>query len=337
MVSYPALHLCAGGKLLKMRVLGTRIVAWWQPLIKETAFASWTLIKIMVPVLIITRILEQFGLVGAVSSFLEPVMNLIGLPGELGLVWATAILTTLYGAMAVFATLAPGLELSVAQVTVLCSAMLVAHSLPIEVSISKKAGAPVVPIIVLRLGGAVVYCLLLHHFCIGAELWQQDAEIFWIGPPGNQGHLAWGVGQLMNLGLIVLVILGVLLIMRVLRAVGILGLMERLLAPVVSFLGMTRRAVSVVVVGMVMGLGIGGALIIKETGSGKLGKSEIVNSMVLISLCHSLVEDTLVMAALGGQLGGILWGRMVFSLIATFIIVQVAARLATAKIVSRSV
>ncbi len=100
-------------------------------------------------------------------------MNFIGLPGPLGLVWATAMLTSLYGGIAVFAVLAPGLDLTVAQITVLCSAMLIAHSLPVELSVSKKAGANLIPIALLRLGGAVAYSFLLNTACLELDLWQK--------------------------------------------------------------------------------------------------------------------------------------------------------------------
>ena len=146
-------------------------------LVHETMVTSWELLKITIPIVIITKILEEFGLISVLSSLLEPVMNLIGLPGSLGLVWATAILTNLYGAMVVFATLAADLELTTAQVTVICSVMLIAHSLPLELAITKKAGAPFTPIAVLRLFGAFIYGFVLHITCQVLQLWQEPATI----------------------------------------------------------------------------------------------------------------------------------------------------------------
>jgi hypothetical protein len=85
---------------------------------------------------------------------------------------------------------------------------------------------------------------------------------------------------------------------------------------------MSRRAAPITVVGMIMGIGYGGALIIRETNTGKLGREEVFNSMALMGLCHGLVEDTLIMAAIGGKFGGILWGRIVFSLIVIYLLVR---------------
>ncbi len=300
-------------------------------LVTETWLTSWGLFKITVPVLIVTKILEELGLISYLSVILEPVMNFIGLPGSLGLVWATAMLTSLYGGIAVFAVIAPGLDLTVAQITVLCSAMLIAHSLPVELSVSKKAGANLIPIALLRLGGAVVYSFLLNTACLELGLWQKKAVIFFKAAAEDLSILQWCAEQLQNLGLIVLIIFAILIIMRLLKVLGVLGLLERILAPVLPVFGMGRHAAPVTVVGMVMGIGYGGALIIRETSKGKMAREEVFNSMAMMGLCHGLVEDTLLMAAIGGKLGGILWGRILFSLVTIFLIVRFVRFLAARR------
>ncbi len=291
-------------------------------LILETLITSRELMKIMIPAIIATKIFEELGWISYVSVILEPAMTLIGLPGPLGLVWAMAIVTGPYSAVAVFAVLAPGLELTVAQVTVLCSAMLIAHSLPLELSISKKAGANLIPIASLRLVGAVVYAFILNKICLMLDFWQNQAVIFFKSTAGSDNILQWAAEQLQNLALIILIIFCIFVIMRFLKTVGLLEMIERLLAPLLPFLGMGRHAAPVTVVGMIMGLGYGAALIIRETSTGKMNREEVFNSMALMGLCHGLVEDTLLMVAIGGKLAGILWGRIIFSLIVIFLIVK---------------
>jgi len=301
-------------------------------LVRETLLTSWELIRITIPVAVITKILEEFGLIAYLSTILEPVMGLIGLPGSLGLVWATAMLTNLYGGIAVFATLAPGLDLTSGQITVLCSAMLIAHALPVELSVSKRAGANLIPIGLLRLIGAVVYAFLLNQLCLGFSLWQDKATLLFKATAKSGELLQWGLELLRNQGLIVLIIFCIVLGMRIFRAVGLLALLEKILAPVLPFFGMGRQAAPITVVGMVMGIGIGGALIIRETSTGKMDKAEVFNSMALMGLCHGLVEDTLIMAAIGGKFGGIFWGRIVFSLIVTYFLVRVLNALTAQRI-----
>lgn len=304
-------------------------------LASETWLTSWELIRITIPVAIATKILEELGLIASIGRVLEPVMAVLGLPGPLGLVWATAMLTNIYAGIAVFAAVAPGLALTSAQITVLCSAILIAHSLPIELSVSTKAGAGLLPIAMIRLLGAVVYGFLLNRLCLAFDIWQQPAELIFSATARPGDLLQWGEEQAWNLGLIVLIIFAIVLCMRLLRKFGILELLEKILAPVLPVFGMGRQAAPLTVVGMIMGIGYGGALIIRETSTGKLDKAEVFNSMALMGLCHGLVEDTLIMAAIGGKFAGILWGRLVFSLIVSYLLVRGLQFLAVRRTRSR--
>ncbi len=305
------------------RVDRNKITASLHSLGKETIHTSWELFKITIPIIIITKICEELGLIEILSGLLDPIMHLVGLPGQFGIVWATAMLTNLYGAVVVFAALAPELHPSAAQATIVCSMMLIAHSLPLELSISKKAGAPFIPIALLRIFGALVYGALLHVVCSTAGIWQNSATIIFKAEQKAQTLLQWTGSQFQNLGAIVLIILCILIIMRILRALGILNFIEKVLEPLLPPFGMSKRAAPITVVGMVMGISYGGALIIRETNSGKLGKREIFFSLALMGLCHSVIEDTLLMMALGGNLGGILWGRIIFSLAVIFVLARI--------------
>lgn len=299
-----------------------KIIGFFQELWLDTLQTSWTLFKITIPVIIITKVLEELGLIKYLSLLLEPVMGLVGLPGELGLVWATGMFTSLYGGVAVFASLAPALDLTIAQVTILGSIMLIAHSLPVELSVSKKAGAPLLPIALIRLIGALVYGGIVHKFCASLEVWQDPAVILFKAASETGNYLDWSMGQMINLGMIVVVIFIILIGMKIFKVIGLLDLIERLLNPVLPLFGMSKRAAPIIVVGMILGIGYGGALIIRETSLGKLKRKEIFNSMALMGLCHSMFEDTLLMMAIGGKLTGLLLGRMVFALGVVYLLVK---------------
>ena len=291
-------------------------------LVRETWITSWELIRILIPVAIVTKVLADLGLISFLGNLLEPLMLFLGLPGELGLVWATAIFSSLYSGIAVFSVIAPELGLSGAQVTVLCSVMLIAHSLPIELSVSTRAGARLMPIAIIRVVGAIVYGYLLNKVCLFFDLWQEPSRVVFKATAVSSDYLTWTFGLLQNLCLIISIIFCIIILMRLFKLVGLLSFFERILAPILPHFGMSPRAAPITVVGMIMGIGYGGALIIRETATGKLAKDEVFNSMVLMGLCHGLLEDTLLMAAIGGNFGGILWGRILFSLIVTYLLVQ---------------
>jgi len=56
-------------------------------------------------------------------------------------------------------------------------------------------------------------------------------------------------------------------------------------------------------------------LLIEQAKSGQVSKRNIFLAMSLLCLCHSIIEDTLLLVLLGADLLGILWARLVFSFI----------------------
>ncbi len=296
-------------------------------ILHETVYVSGILFKIMIPVVIVVKIMAELGLVRYIGAALRPVMGLVGLPGDMGIVWATTLLTNLYGGIIAFVSLVPQTPLTVAQVTILASLMLVAHALPIELRVAQIAGARPVAMGLFRLGAALAFGGLLNLLYGRTGLLQQEYVLLWQPGPVDISLWAWARDQVINLVTIFLIVLVLMTVMRLLRRLGIVRLLERLLAPVLRMLGMTPAATEITVVGMVMGIGYGSGLIIRHATSGQIPKRDVLFSLTLMGLCHSLIEDTLLMAALGAHLSGILLGRILFALIATFAIVKVSVYL----------
>lgn len=299
-----------------------RVIEGLRQLARDAFRTSIALFKITIPISILTKILQELGATDQLGLLLSPVMGLLGLPGSMGLVWATAMITNIYGGMVVFAALAPSAHLTVSQVTVLCTLMLVAHTLPVELRIAQKAGPRLRVMAVLRLGGALLIGWMLSRiYTIGGFL-QQPNQAIWNPPLRESTWSAWATGEVQNLLSIFLIIFVLLLVMRILKKIGIMDILTRLLEPALGFLGMSRKAAPITIIGMMLGLAYGGGLIIQEARSGLLPKRDVFFSLSLMGLSHSLVEDTMLMIVLGGHLSGILWGRVFFSFIIIFVMVK---------------
>jgi hypothetical protein len=296
-------------------------------LLRDALRTSAELFKIIIPISILTRFLQQWGVIDQLGVLLGPVMELVGLPGQIGLVWATAMLTNLYGGMVVFASLAPGLGLTVAQVTVLTTMMLVAHGLPVELRIAQKAGTRFRAMALIRIGGALLLGWLLYHAYQLSGTLQQANQALWNPPAVDPAWTSWLVAELRNMAAIFLIILCLMALLRLLKKLGVSDLMTRLLEPLLTLLGMGRAAAPVTIIGMTLGLSYGGGLIIQEAKSGRLGKRDVFCSLALMGLCHSLIEDTLLMMLLGGHFSGVFWGRLLFSLLAVFLLGKLIRRL----------
>lgn len=309
----------------------TKMRSFVTHLFKETIQTSLPLFKIMIPVSIIVKLLDLIGGVAFVGERIAPVMNLVGLPGEMGLVWASAMMTNIYGGLIVFITVAEDAMLSTAQVTVLTSMILVAHSLFVEVGIAKKAGVRIWFTLLLRIGGALAFGLILHHFFRFSNWLQYPAVMTWQPEPADASLSTWFFGQLQNYGLVFTVIFLLLLLMSILKTYGVLDKINSFLEPGLEFLGMSKKAAPLTIIGLTLGISYGGGLIIKQARSGSLSAKDAFLSVSLLGLSHSLIEDTLLMITLGGSLIGILFGRVLFSIIVMIILIQLLKKVSQEK------
>lgn len=295
--------------------------------VREAAGVSFILFRIMVPVVIMVKILEELGLVKYIAAAFQPLMGLAGLPGEMGLVWATAVITNMYGGIVVFASIAPGLHMTTAGITVVACMILVAHSMPVETTIARKSGVRVRFMVPFRLLSALLLGILLNSIFSLFRLLQGEGSILWKASPGRPGLGGWALSQLQNLATIFLIVLVLIVLMKVLDRMGITGLMNRMLGPVLTSMGIGRSASTVTILGMILGISYGGGLIIRDVRSGRLPRRDVFFSISLMGLSHAIVEDTLLMMSLGAHISGVLLARVIFTWMVIWALVRIVRRM----------
>ncbi len=295
--------------------------------IREAGMVSLVLFRIMVPVIIIVKILSELGLVKYIAFAFAPVMKLVGLPGEMGLVWATAVITNMYGGIVIFATIAPALHLSTAQITVMACMILVAHSMPVEISIVRKAGVRVRFMVPFRILSAFLLGIILHSIYEMGNFLQDEGRIFWEAAPTDSTLSSWALSQIQNLFIIFLIVLGLIILMKILDRLGITRIMSKLLDPILTSMGIGKSATTVTILGMVLGISYGGGLIIRDISSGRLSSKDVFFSMSLMGLSHAIVEDTLLMMSLGGSITGVLLARFGFTWLVIACLVKIVNRM----------
>jgi hypothetical protein len=305
---------------MKGQDLAIPATAWKQ--IREAAGVSIILFRIMVPVVIAVKILGELDLIKYIAAAFAPLMSLVGLPGEMGLVWATAMITNMYGGIVVFASIAPGLHMSTAQITVIACMILVAHSMPVETTISRKTGVRIRFMVPFRLLCALLLGFILNTVYSAGGFLQEEGRILWEASPGSDSLGSWGLSQLQNLAAIYLIVLVLIILIKILDRLGITSLMNRIFEPVLTSMGIGKSASTVTILGMVLGISYGGGLILRDVYSGKLSNRDVFFSMSLMGLSHSIVEDTLLMMSLGGNISGVFFARIAF----TWIIISLLVR-----------
>lgn len=281
--------------------------------ILEASRVSLVLFRIMVPVILVVKLLDELGLVERIARIFGPVMGLVGLPGDMGIVWATSLITNMYGGIVVFAGMAPGLDLTTAQITVIACMILVAHSMPVEIAIARRAGIRIRFMVPFRLLSAIALGFILHRvYAIGGFL-RERGEVLWEASAGEESLGGWALSQLRNLAAIFVIVLALIVLMKLLERSGFTGLLNRALRPVLSSMGIGESASTVTILGMVVGISYGGGLIIREVSAGRVPPRDVFFSMSLMGLSHSIVEDSLLMMSLGASVTGVLAARLAFT------------------------
>ena len=126
----------------------------------------------------------------------------------------------------------------------------------------------------------------------------------------------------------VFIIIAVLVVfLKILKSSGIEKLFAFILKPFLKILGLSEKTTSITIVGITLGLTYGGGLLINEANKGELSKMDVFGSISLLAIIHSLIEDTLLLMLLGADLSGILYARILFSIILIAIIVHSVKRL----------
>ena len=295
--------------------------------LRESVSVAFPLFRIMIPMIIVVKILKEIGAIDILGQSLAPVMGVVGLPGSMGLVWAATLVAGFFPGMIIFADLATGAMLTVGQVTVLTSMMLIAHSLPVELQIADKAGPRWLSMGVLRIGGALLYGLILNQILLWGNWLSESSVLLWHPATGTVDLQTWAWDQVVGLMLMFMILMGIMLLMKVLDKFGLSLFLQRIFKPLLSKLGIGKEATNITVIGITLGISYGGGLIIKESRAGTIPPRDIFFAMVLMGLFHSIVEDTLLMLLLGGSLWGVLVGRLIFALLVVWLLVRLLSLL----------
>lgn len=296
---------------------------------RDTVRVSCDLYLVMIPAIVAVKALQEFDLIRYLALPLHPLMDLVGLPAEMGLAWTAALLNGVYAGIIIFLQLAQGTAepLTVAQVTTLAAMMLIAHGLPVEAGIAHRCGARFIGQAVIRVGVALAFGIAYFALTSAAGLYQGIAAIPLPGETADPSLAAWALGEAQKLLTISAVIFTLLVAMRLLRAAGALNAISRAMEPVMRLIGIGAKASTITMIGMTLGLSYGSGIILKDARSGELPPEDVFFSLSFMGICHSLIEDTVLMLLIGAEINGVLWIRLVACLLFTAVLVRAVQRL----------
>ena len=282
---------------------------------QETTKIFWILFKVILPVVIVIRALELIGAIPFLAKFLEPLTSFIGIDGSLGLVWMAAILVNIYAGLAAFASLQAIFDYSVAETTILGLIILIAHSLPIEVAIAKKSRISWIFNLSFRFINAIVAGKILNLIFTKYELFNEPNQSVLQVPNELVSNFEWATLQIQNFFIIFLIIFFIISTINVLKAIGVWSFIIHIMKIPLSYLGMSEKVANIILIGLTLGISFGGGFLIEESKKNNISKKDILLSLSFLSLCHSIIEDTILILLLGSHISGILFFRFIYTVI----------------------
>ena len=129
--------------------------------------------------------------------------------------------------------------------------------------------------------------------------------------------MAWGITSLRISILIIAIITLLMVTYRLLEEYNLINRLSKSIEPILKFFGLPTSTAFLWLIGYIVGLAYGGALMIDQMKEGKVTKAEgsLLNYHLAIS--HSVLEDNLLFVALGVSI----WWILATRLIAAWIVV----------------
>ncbi len=84
-------------------------------------------------------------------------------------------------------------------------------------------------------------------------------------------------------------------------------------------LGFSKQASVSMLTGIFLGIAYGSGILISQSEQNKLSKLDVMLTAVFLSMCHAVIEDTLVFVAIGGNGFYILGTRIIIASIMTYL------------------
>ncbi|HBT86526.1 MAG TPA: nucleoside recognition protein [Porphyromonadaceae bacterium] len=280
------------------------------PALKKSGTTALWLIKMILPISLAVRFLDYFGILTYIAGFLDPVFMNLGLPGSTAIIFITSIFLPLYAPLAIITSM----SLTLRELTILALMCQIAHNLPVESAIQAKTGTTFWGMTTLRIVVSVLTAFLLNLILpaeMGMPLFVQT-DVVVISSIGEL-LLAWLQGSLKIALLIFVIIFSLNLLYNILNAFHLISKLSKGVEPLLKFFGLSANTGFLWLIGYIVGLAYGGALMMDQLKEGKVTRAEanLLNHHLAVS--HSVIEDNLLFAALGVSIWWILGVRFVMS------------------------
>lgn len=271
--------------------------------------ASW-LLKLMIPISLAVTLLQHWGVLAWIAGYLNPLFSMLGLPGESAVLFISGAAAGTYAGVAAMMSV----HLTLRQATIVGIMILICHALPMECTVNHKTGSNF-----LRMGLIRIFMAFVAAMFLNLVLPDMATPYLYMGAAADSSLMevlqTWTLSQLKVAILVFLIIYVLMVIQSLIQLYSLLDPLSRFLAPLMRFFGLPRKAAYMWLVGNVLGLSYGSAVMLDLEERGQITREDANAVNYHLIMNHSMLEDTIVMAVTGISVFWILATRILFALI----------------------
>lgn len=255
--------------------------------------AAW-LLKLMIPISLGVTLLQYYGILEWMAQYLHPIFVYIGLPGASAVTFISGATAGTYAGIAAMMSM----PLTMREATIISLMIALCHALPMECAVNRMTGSSFWKMCVIRIVMAFVCAFILNMV-----LPDMNAKYLYLGASAYSSLWdvldVWFVSQLKMSAMVVLIIYTLMYVQRLIEAYGLLEPLSRLFAPLMTVFGLPRKAAYMWLVGNVLGISYGSAVMVELEDAGVITRDEANDTNYHLIMNHSLLEDTVVFASTG--------------------------------------
>lgn len=280
--------------------------AAWPTTLKS---AKW-LLKLMIPISLAVALLQHFGVIEWIAQYLNPVFQYMGLPGSSAVIFITGATAGTYAGVAAMMSI----QLTLRQATIICLMIALCHALPMECAVCKKTGSSFFKMGIIRIILAFVCAYYLNivlpdmpeaYAYMGAAA---DSSLFEV-------LYTWVLSQLKMVVMVFGIIYSLMVLQRLIEAYNLLPKLSKVFAPLMRIFGLPEQSTYMWLVGNVLGLSYGSAVMLELEEKGVITREEANDVNYHLIMNHSMLEDTIVFAVTGISAFWIISTRVLFAMI----------------------
>jgi len=257
------------------------------------------MMKIVLPVSLLTALLEWSGWLRQLDFLLTPAMGLLHLPAAAALPLLIGMLANIYGGIAAMVLL----PLTEGQMTLIGVFLLMAHNLIQEGIIQGQSGIHPLKATLFRIITAAVTVMIIGPWVAGAPAAPPAAPAAAVALPPviplPDMLQQWLRTTLILCGKIFLIIMGIMTLLETMKFLDWIKHIVRIFSPLLRVMGLDAQMGLLWMTAIVFGLAYGGAVIVEEAKAEHLSKDELEILHLSIGINHSMVEDPPLFISLG--------------------------------------